>query len=152
MVTVAPVDGAMNRSLTSSAPSSSGRAERPAAASSSSSSAEQPATSLRSAEQLATPSHLNILSIRDVQRWLAEEPIASCSSADVQRILGYLLCPSRLTTTTGLVHLVQISRLTTSGLLPWVTWKQDGATTHDSPKPRPGTSYAPTAERILCRY
>jgi len=29
---------------------------------------------------------LKILSIRDVQRWLAEEPIASCSSADMQRI------------------------------------------------------------------
>ena len=37
-------------------------------------------------EQPATPSHLKILSIRDVQRWLAEEPIASCSSADMQRI------------------------------------------------------------------
>ena len=75
-------DGAMKRFLSSAAPSSSGRAEPP----SSSSSAEQPATSLRSAEQPATPSHLKILSIRDVQRWLAEEPIASCSSADAQRI------------------------------------------------------------------
>ena len=75
-------DGAMKRFLSSAAPSSSGRTETP----SSSSSAEQPATSLRSAEQPATPSHLKILSIRDVQRWLAEEPIASCSSADAQRI------------------------------------------------------------------
>ena len=75
-------DGAMKRFLSSAAPSSSGRAEPP----SSSSSAEQPAASLRSAEQPATPSHLKILSIRDVQRWLAEEPIANCSSANAQRI------------------------------------------------------------------
>ncbi len=40
----------------------------------------------RSAEQPATPSHLKILSICDVQRWLAEESIASCSSADGQRL------------------------------------------------------------------
>ena len=38
------------------------------------------------AEQTATPPHLKILSIRDVQRWMAEEPVASCSSADAQRI------------------------------------------------------------------
>ena len=75
-------DGAMKRFLSSAAPSSSSRAEPP----SSSSSAEQPATSLRSAEQPATPSRLKILSIRDVQRWLAEEPIANCSGANAQRI------------------------------------------------------------------
>ena len=75
-------DGAMKRFLSSAAPSSSGRAEPP----SSSSSAEQPATSLRSAEQPATPSQLKIFSIRDVQRWLAEESIARCSSADLQRL------------------------------------------------------------------
>ena len=51
MLTVALVDGAMKRFLSSSAPSSSGRAEPP----SSSSSAEQPATSLHSAEQLLLP-------------------------------------------------------------------------------------------------
>ena len=39
-----------------------------------------------SAEPPATPCHLKILSIRDVQRWLAEERIASCSSAAMQRI------------------------------------------------------------------
>ena len=49
-------------------------------------SAEQSATSLRSAEPPATPCHVKILSIRDVQGWLAEERIASCSSADMQRI------------------------------------------------------------------
>ena len=64
--------------MSSLASSSSGRAEQPASASSSS--------LLRSAEQPATPSHLKILSIRDVQHWLADESIASCSSADVQRI------------------------------------------------------------------
>ena len=62
--------------MSSAASSSSGRAEQPATVSSSSSSAEKP----------ATPSHWKIVSIRDVQRWLAEEPIASCSSADAQRI------------------------------------------------------------------
>ena len=56
------------------------------AASSSSGGAEQPATLLGSAEQPATPSQLKIASIRDVQRWLAQKPIASCSSADMQRI------------------------------------------------------------------
>ena len=68
----------MHRFMSSLASSSSGRAEQPASASSSS--------LLRSAEQPATPSHLKILSIRDVQHWLADESIARCSSADVQRI------------------------------------------------------------------
>jgi len=36
--------------------------------------------------QIATPAYLKILSIRDVQRWLAEESIASCTDADLQRI------------------------------------------------------------------
>ena len=64
--------------MSSAASSSSGSAERPAttAAPSSSGSAARP----------AIPPHLKILSIRDVQRWLAEEPIASCTSADMQRI------------------------------------------------------------------
>ena len=43
-------------------------------------------TSLRSAEKPATPSHFQILSIRHVQRWLADEHVASCSSADMERI------------------------------------------------------------------
>ena len=68
----------MHRFMSSLASSSSGRAEQPASASSSS--------LLRSAEQPATPSHLKISSIRDVQRWMAKEPIASCSTADAQRI------------------------------------------------------------------
>ena len=66
----------MHRFMSSAASSSSGRAEPPATVSSSSSSAERP----------ATPSHWKIVSIRDVQRWLAYDHIASCSSADVQRI------------------------------------------------------------------
>ena len=68
----------MHRFMSSLASSSSGRAEQPASASSSS--------LLRSAEQPATPPHWKILSIRDVQHWLADVSIASCSSADVQRI------------------------------------------------------------------
>ena len=56
------------------------------AASSSFSNAEQPTTSLGSAEQPGTRCQLKLSSIRDVQRWLAMEPIASCSSADMQRI------------------------------------------------------------------
>ena len=72
--------------MSSAASSSSARARPPAAVSSSVGSAEQPATSLRSAEPPATPCHLKILSTRDVQRWLAELPIASYSSEDMQRI------------------------------------------------------------------
>ena len=68
----------MHRFISSAASSR----ERPAAASSSSSSAEQPAISLRSVEKPGF--HLD--SIRDVQRWLAEEHIASCTGADIQRI------------------------------------------------------------------
>ena len=56
------------------------------AASSSFSNAEQPTTSLGSAEQPGTRCQLKLSSIRDVERWLAIEPIASCSSADMQRI------------------------------------------------------------------
>ena len=86
----------MERFMSSAASNSSARARPPAAVSSSVGSAEQPATSLRSAERPASPCHLKILSIRDVQRWLAEEPIASCSSADMQRIreaVAVLLTP-----------------------------------------------------------
>ena len=56
------------------------------AASSSSARAEPATTSLGSAEQPGTRCQLKLSSIRDVQRWLAIEPIASCSSADMQRI------------------------------------------------------------------
>ena len=49
-------------------------------------SVEQSATSLRSAEQPASRSHGRTLSIHDVQRWMAEEPFASCSNAEAQRI------------------------------------------------------------------
>ena len=60
------------------------------AVSSSSGGAEQSAISSSlagsSAEQPATPFHLKLSSIWDVQRWMAEEPIASCSSADMQRL------------------------------------------------------------------
>ena len=86
---------AMDRFMCSAASSSTGRAEWPSTVSGSSSSAEQPAISLRSAEQPATPSRLKILSIRDVQRWLAEEPMASCSSADAQRIREVVAVLSR---------------------------------------------------------
>ena len=105
MLTVALVDGAMKRFLSSSAPSSSGRAELPSSSSSaehpatSLHSAEQPAeqlaTSLRSAEQPAMPSHLKLSSIQDVQRWLADEPMASCSSVDMQRIREVVAVLSR---------------------------------------------------------
>ena len=57
---------------------SSGQPDKPAPAPTSSNHS--------SAEQPATPFHLKISSIHDVQRWMAEEPIASCSSADAQRI------------------------------------------------------------------
>ena len=76
----------MKRFMSSAASSSSARAGPPAGVSSSVGSGEQPATSTRSAEPLATPCHLKILSIRDVQRWLAEEHAASCNSAEAHRI------------------------------------------------------------------
>ena len=44
------------------------------------------ASSSSSAERSATPADLKIGSIREVQRWLALEPIASCSSAELERI------------------------------------------------------------------
>ena len=56
------------------------------AASSSSARAEPATTSLGSAEQPGTRCQLKVSAIHDVQRWLAMEPIASCSSADMQRI------------------------------------------------------------------
>ena len=39
-----------------------------------------------SAQRLAISSHLKIVSIGDVQRWLAEESITTCSSVDLSRI------------------------------------------------------------------
>ena len=67
---------AMHLFNASAASSSALRADQPA--SSSSGRAEQSATSLRSAEQ----PDLKIASIRDVQRWLAAEHVASCSNID----------------------------------------------------------------------
>ena len=49
-------------------------------------SVEHSATPLGSAEQSAMRPHVKIVSIRDLQRWMAEEPFASCSNADAQRI------------------------------------------------------------------
>ena len=77
----------MHRSIFADASSSSDRAERPASvASGSASSAEQPAILPSSAAQPGLPSYSKTLSIRDVQRWLAEEPIVSCNSAGAQRV------------------------------------------------------------------
>ena len=81
----------MKRFFSSFAPSSSSRAELPI----SSSSAEQPATSLRSSEQPAIPSHLKLASIQDVQRLLAEEPMASCNSVEIQDIRELVAVLSR---------------------------------------------------------
>ena len=79
--------GAMQRSFSPAASSSSGRAERPATSTAPSSSdrggllsAERPATSTSPSPQLS------ITTIRGVQRWLAEDHVASCTSADAQRI------------------------------------------------------------------
>ncbi len=77
----------MHRPIFADASSSSNRSERPASvASGSGSSAEQPAILPSSAAQPATPSYSKTLSIRDVQRWLGEEPIVSCNSAGAQRV------------------------------------------------------------------
>ena len=59
----------------------SGGAEQPA------SRISEPASSVaQPASASSTPSQLKIVSVRDVQLWLADESIANCSSADVQRI------------------------------------------------------------------
>ncbi len=77
----------MHRFIFADASTSSDSAERPASvASGSASSAEQPATLPPSAAQPGTPSYSKTLSIRDVQCWLAEEPIVSCNSAGAQRV------------------------------------------------------------------
>ena len=73
--------GRAERPATTAAPSSSSRAELP--------SAERPATS-------TTPStQLSITTIRGVQRWLAEDHVASCTSADAQRIIEAVAVLSR---------------------------------------------------------
>ena len=68
----------------------SGSAEQPAASNVGQpgpmDTAVQLATPLRNAEQPATSLRLKISSIRDVQRWLAEEHVASWRSVGAQRI------------------------------------------------------------------
>ena len=76
----------MHRFLTSSASSNLGRAEQLDTASSSAGRVEQSSISLCSAEQPAISRLLKMSSIRDVQAWLNEEHLASCSSAEAQRI------------------------------------------------------------------
>ena len=61
-------------------------AERPADASAGSSSAEQPLIPPGCAGRSGSPSHLKISSIRDLQGWLAQEPMKSCRSSDAERI------------------------------------------------------------------
>ena len=77
----------MHRFISSAASSSSGRAERPAttAAPSSSNRAELPSAE-RPATSTTPSTQLSITTIRGVQRWLAEDHVASCTSADAQRI------------------------------------------------------------------
>ena len=86
-----PASAAPSSSDRAEPPTSCSSAERPATAlrsffSSAASSAQRPASATSSAEPPATPSHLKISSMRDVERWLAEEPIASCDSADMERL------------------------------------------------------------------
>ena len=78
---------AMLRPIFADAGSSSDRDERPdSVALSSASSAERPASLSSSAAQPGSPSHSNTLSIRDVQRWMSQEPILSCNSPLAQRL------------------------------------------------------------------
>ena len=79
--------GAMQRFFSSAASSSSARAERPGTSTAPNSpdkgerlSAERPVTSTTHSAQLS------ITTIRDVQRWLAEDHVASCTGADAQCI------------------------------------------------------------------
>jgi hypothetical protein len=73
---------AMKRFFVSAASSSSGSAARPAstAAPSSSASAERPGTSTTFSNQVS------ITTLLSVQLWLAEDHIATCTSAEIQRI------------------------------------------------------------------
>ena len=70
----------------SSASSNLGRAEQSDTASSSAGRVEEASISFCSAEQPAISRLLKMSSIRDVQAWLNEEHLASCSSAEAQRI------------------------------------------------------------------
>ena len=83
--------GSAARRATIAAPSSSGSAARPAAtaAPSSSASAERPGTSTTPSKQLS------ITTLRGVQLWLAEDHIASCASAETQRIREAVAALSR---------------------------------------------------------
>ena len=78
----------MPRFMSCAAPSGAEQpaAKRPAAAASDWSGAEQPATARPNVHESATRSYSKIVSIGDVQLWLAELPIGRCGSADVRRI------------------------------------------------------------------
>ena len=77
----------MHRLIFAGASSSSDKAERPhPVASGSASSAERPATRPPSAAQHGNQSRSKTLSIRDVQRWLAEESIVRRNSAGARRV------------------------------------------------------------------
>ena len=81
-----PASAAASSSDRRELPTSS--AERPGTAlrsffSPAGSSAEPPASAMSSAQQPATPCQLKISSMRDVERWLAEESIASCDSEEM---------------------------------------------------------------------
>ena len=76
----------VHRFLTSAASSNLGRAEQSDTASSSAGRVEESSISLRSAEQPAISRLLKMSSIRDVQAWLNEGHVASCSSAEAQHI------------------------------------------------------------------
>ena len=76
----------MHRFLMSSASSNFGRAEQSDTASSSAGRVEESSISLCSAEQPAISRLLKMSSIRDVQAWLNEEHVASCSNAEAQHI------------------------------------------------------------------
>ena len=78
----------MHRFVSCAAPSGAEQpaAKRPAAAASGWSGAEQPATARPNVHESATRSYSKIVSIGDVQLWLAELPIGRCGSADVRRI------------------------------------------------------------------
>ena len=76
----------MQRFLTSSASSNLDGAEQLDTASSSAGRVEQSSISLCSAEQPVISLRLKMSSIRDVQAWLNERNVASCSSAEAQNI------------------------------------------------------------------
>ena len=89
--------GAMERFFALGASSNSGRAEQPltVAASSNSNRAELPSAEQPATSTTSSSTQVSIKSIRGVERWLTEDHVVSCTSADAQRIREAVVVLSR---------------------------------------------------------